>query len=47
VSAIRRNTATGRPTGAASFIARIEALLGQGVAAGKRGGKPKQPGQGE
>jgi hypothetical protein len=45
--AIRRSTGTGRPAGAASFIARIEARLGRGVTAGKRGRKTRQRAEGK
>ena len=35
------NTATGRPTGSPTFVARLEALLGRGLTAGKRGHGPR------
>ncbi len=41
-AAIRRNTATGRPTGSLEFIAGLERLLGRRLSAGKRCREPKR-----
>ncbi len=38
--AIRRNTATGRPTGSEAFVRRIESALGRTLAPRRRGRKP-------
>jgi putative transposase len=42
IAAIRRNAATGRPTGAAARIAHCETLPGRRLTAGERGCKPKR-----
>jgi putative transposase len=41
IKRIRRNTATGRPTGRSEFVAELERLLGRPLRARKRGPTPK------
>jgi putative transposase len=40
VAGLRRAYATGRPVGAAEWIARLEGRVGRALAPGKRGPKP-------